>query len=628
MSALRKYLRVLAGLALASCSGGGVSPCIADQSCAPSDAVIACKTYATTCTGTQALCAVVGNAPDGSGCGPADVCSNGACVVACTPSQSCMPAIDAEPCTIYTTSCSANLTNTVCAASGDAVDGTNCGVGLACHAGACLASARTVSGVLQTLYTRDDGTQALVPGWPLEMTGANLTALVIPDESTSGYTTIAVTPGADGSFSVTNVPGRNYFIQVDVPSIGLNSLGETPLIARSLYETNLDHPDLTILVHGRPDRVLATQPTTVTFDITNLSPRFANSSNLKILSPQAGVFGIPIGSLLSPRVAAGATSILSALNWEQLGFLPDATKGDVTYFYERDFTVLQKGGSQGFFSFTSRYAANTTFSVADGSPATFSAALIDAPQTGNVSLNILSSKFAALSSAVNPSAVPSAAGVSLLALAPGGTWNLSLSQASLPVPLQLTSLMVLGDADPSNDIDFGPLTYGRFLSDTWQEALSWSYEYDISAAAGNGVLFGEVYSALMPVPSSPILLAPIIGPPLAPMIDGADAFLTQTGVGQGPTLSWSAPALGSATQYNITLSADQDPGVQAGEVATLTVSLYSRTSFTVPAGFLHAGRRYRGNITAINSPQTIDSPPLQSFLPIHQVGCDFVFFTP
>src|SRR5450631_784041 len=33
----------------------------------------------------------------------------------------------------------------------------------------------------------------------------------------------------------------------------------------------------------------------------------------------------------------------------------------------------------------------------------------------------------------------------------------------------------LGDADPSNDIDFGPLTYGRFLSDTWQEALSWSY---------------------------------------------------------------------------------------------------------------------------------------------------------
>jgi hypothetical protein len=121
----------LADVRLAAGSGGG-GACVAGGPCQPTDP---CKVGRLDCGGGGAVCTVVGNAFDGTACGSGQACLAGACEPLCVGGASCQPA---DPCRLGTLTCSAGSSTPSCTASALlAQDGTACGAGHVCHAGAC-----------------------------------------------------------------------------------------------------------------------------------------------------------------------------------------------------------------------------------------------------------------------------------------------------------------------------------------------------------------------------------------------------------------------------------------------------------------------------------------------------------
>jgi sugar lactone lactonase YvrE len=89
------------------------------------------------CGGGGQRCTVVGNAFDATPCGSGQACLAGACEPLCVGGASCQPA---DPCRLGTLTCSALSPMPTCTASALLVqDGTACGAGHVCHAGACQA---------------------------------------------------------------------------------------------------------------------------------------------------------------------------------------------------------------------------------------------------------------------------------------------------------------------------------------------------------------------------------------------------------------------------------------------------------------------------------------------------------
>ncbi len=113
-------------------SGGGGGACVAGGPCQPADP---CRVGRTDCVAGGQVCTSVGNAFDGTACGAGQACLAGACQPLCVGGASCQPA---DPCRLGTLTCTAVSSTPTCIASALLVqDGTACGAGHVCHAGAC-----------------------------------------------------------------------------------------------------------------------------------------------------------------------------------------------------------------------------------------------------------------------------------------------------------------------------------------------------------------------------------------------------------------------------------------------------------------------------------------------------------
>lgn len=113
------------------CNGGTCVPCQAGAACASASP---CKAAVISCTTGAAVCQDSGNKPEGSDCGGGKVCSAGACV-ACQAGLSCAPQ---NPCHSGLLSC-ANGTQ-ICSDTGTNVaNGAACGQDMVCFQGGCVA---------------------------------------------------------------------------------------------------------------------------------------------------------------------------------------------------------------------------------------------------------------------------------------------------------------------------------------------------------------------------------------------------------------------------------------------------------------------------------------------------------
>lgn len=632
-------------------NGSGPNQCISGAACTPSSGAAACQTYATVCTGNVSSCVATAQS-DGTACGGGNVCSAGACVAACVPGQTCTPA-QADPCHVFQTSCDSTLTQASCTPVAAFADGTECGNLQACTAGVCVpSSTRLVSSRLQTIYLHDDGTSEQRPGWDdVPAFGAQVTALVVPDSTDpTGYRTFPVTVGADSSFSVPDVPFGPYFIQVDAPSSRFGAAGQqVTVLERTLYEASTGAPDLSIVVAHRPDLQFDfTANPTVQFNVTQLAPVVAGDT-LRTFSSENMLnanFIATSRSTFTPPAVAGATSINATTSWiRAAGIDPDASKGDVTWIWQRR-TVPAPAGASLLNSLT--FARVSNFTVDPSTGGTLNAAMTAVPQTGRLP-RVSWSQFAALGPAIHPGATPSSAtqpfiGLDAIPLAssfPDEPLDALPREPSFIDPQAgagqffapqtfAAEATVAAPLGTTADADYSSIASGQFFDAAWRRTAQIFYSFDVPLVTSSGlastIVDGGLYRAFVQLDTLAQPVAPLISAPSSPQLAGNDAFAFQAGVGEQPRISWSAPAIGTATSYVVSIGPFKQ--FQNGDVALLTAVLFDQTEFVPPAGFLQAGIDYYGQITAVSSPAHLDDPILGLGVPIAQTSLLFGFFTP
>jgi hypothetical protein len=301
--------------------------------------------------------------------------------------------------------------------------------------------------------------------------------------------------------------------------------------------------------------------------------------------------------------------------------LPDASKGDVEFFYQRSTSPVGSGATQGVAHVATRFQRLDNLTLHDGVAGSASLTLADAPMTGSLRANLRNSSWASLLADANPAAKPdSTTGVSLLAI------PRSLDFPDQPGLAASTSLAwIKGPA--LQDADYGTVAYGQFLGPSWKEARYVLYMATADVpqpGTSTPYTMRPTFVSFEKMPADEAIV-PVLGPPRAPRIEGRDAFQAQTGVGLRPTISWSPPALGAATSYVVQIAATSaNPAIPL-----VSLYVYGVTSMQVPDGLLQSGTQYAITITSVSAPwDKLDRAPFRTGMPYSTSDCVTAVFTP
>ncbi len=98
-------------------------------------------------------------------------------------------------------------------------------------------------------------------------------------------------------------------------------------------------------------------------------------------------------------------------------------------------------------------------------------------------------------------------------------------------------------------------------------------------------------------------IVPLISPVQSPQIGGASLFTTQTLASSTPTVSWTAPTLGTPLQYSVVFIPVYYDSNANNTYGGARISFFTATtSVTVPPGVLAAAQPYVVEIMANRNP--------------------------
>jgi len=419
---------------------------------------------------------------------------------------------------------------------------------------------------------------------------------------------------ADKTFSVAGVPVGSYFLELEASTTGLAFLCPPTFDSKSLtivqlYELTSSTPDLAYVTSARPGVAIPQSPPSVTFNVTGMTTAGTRDLLFAVSSQAASfqLFGIP---------ATGTTSFNATFDW--IGGVPDSSKKDSVFVYQRNSGPIGSGPTLGTVARVTKFAKLVDLTVDAVNGASADVTLGDVTQMGSLTTDLRNSQAAALTADVNPGATLNGIILNVLAVPH------SLTYPDRPF-IDATSIFALSGTSAA-DIDYGTVSYGQFLDGFWKEERCILYAFGLPSAPG---IDAFIFSRESLPASTAGGIRPVIGPPKAPRVNGATAFTAQNGIGLQPTISWSAPGLGSPTSYVVDMVADSPCDLAAGQVAGVSAVVRSGTSFKVPPDILKAGIAYRVTITARQAPwETADVGPFRTGTPSAFAQCVSSTFVP
>ncbi len=180
----------------------------------------------------------------------------------------------------------------------------------------------------------------------------------------------------------------------------------------------------------------------------------------------------------------------------------------------------------------------------------------------------------------------------------------------MPSPLGAAAVPLLQATSPAFgfDVDGGQLSFGRFLPGEYQEYFEAAYELPapVAFSAGAAPLPGAVNHLLRrdAFAQAPNPVAPALGAPASPTIDGLDALAPQAGVSAAPLLAWLSPSVGLPTSIWVELwgLTSPDGATTEGILVASYLLAAEASSLLVPAGVLTPGATYAARLVARQVP--------------------------
>ncbi len=451
-------------------------------------------------------------------------------------------------------------------------------------------------------YWDESGSTAVPFNWsPI----APLVAVLVPQPDGSFQTLTG--SAVNGVLNIPNVPAGYFWLEIS---------------SREIYWTSsstfdMGHDYSVNMVTSTP----TTSTTTIDFQLTGLDPT-TDSGWVQVLLPGGPL--LPFESSTSPGSTVGAVGAM--------------INGNVDYSAYKDAFMMQYepaafGPVNGFV--LGPELSVTDLSLTSGAVNTISEAL--SPKVpASMPVAIKASEWVPLFDRIAPSAPSATGGVfaaSLQLYSPHqivtGAPNINLIWSPAPgkqgpafspscgSSSSLTGAPALPPA-LSSDFDAGEVQYSDPFPSNWLRSFTVMQCAAVSLALPGGSssqTFILTNTQSTPLPTSAI--APLISPVQNPKINGADLFTASTINSTAVTLSWSAPAVGTPTGYEVQIATPMTTPTGSSIYSTLTTLSTKQTSVTVPPSLLAANKTYVFLVTAVIDGQAdVETSPHHSALPV------------
>ncbi len=406
---------------------------------------------------------------------------------------------------------------------------------------------------------------------------SSLIAALVPN-GLGGFTSISGTGLANGTFTIPQIPKGKFWFQ----------------FGTSYVWTDEHKLDLDVYAYGRTDAVPASLSTLLTFNVTGLTPFVASdilqwySTNVNSVYAYLGDLNPSNMPLPGDTAMAGTTQ-----DWVDAGLLlVDTTKGD-----EPSLTQLRSvtAGTETYAVLSGLFKP-TSLVQTDGLPTTLNGVMAPVPQDEKVRMAWDRTPYATYQSQVNPSALPSFQRF-VVHTPPWGTKKGFIAATADLVNFYPSSLA-------TTSLDLGEAHFGNPFPHRWGQIYSINQNYSISYLAPGATHPRPIQGALStnslkePKQNRPMVQA--ISPVLGATINGADAFLAQSGLTTSPTLTWSKPTNGEADAYSVAVIHLFAQGLSTRAVTAATL-ITEKSSLTIPSGILQPGQSYVFRIRAIQA---------------------------
>jgi hypothetical protein len=287
---------------------------------------------------------------------------------------------------------------------------------------------------------------------------------------------------------------------------------------------------------GRPD-VTAAPGVTLSLAMTNMSA-WALGDVVMAWSANVGFYESLVFTSGTP--GAGDMTLTASAPW--FGYKVDGSKSDVLQLFQLG--THQTAGGLAYLTLDRTYDVapfammnNQTTQI----PATGNAAFL-APTQSPAFLAIDGGSYDGLAAAAAPS--PSSHTI-------GGTIYAAVTQDVIPSPPMFSFSR---DSSGATTLNFGNFYFGDPFPAAWQRRVS-IVESFAQSYTFNGVTSSLTAEVTTQVPFADAQSGTVVaklGPPTGVMIDGVSAF-TATTISTSPVISWSPPALGTPTDYEVTI---------------------------------------------------------------------------
>ncbi|HUS32326.1 MAG TPA: fibronectin type III domain-containing protein [Kofleriaceae bacterium] len=227
--------------------------------------------------------------------------------------------------------------------------------------------------------------------------------------------------------------------------------------------------------------------------------------------------------------------------------------------------------------------------------------VFSAPTAASLQLRIDSASFNQFATVVNPNVTNKTIDGSLFATVS--------TDAKAPPPLLAFSVPTTGVAS----LDFGTLSYGDPFATQWQRLMRVQAVFSVpyTYAGISGSRSATMTRVVTRATAAAGIIDAVLGPPTAPTIDNVDAFSATTST-TVPKLTWSPPALGTPTDYEVQAYEVTINGSTLKFTSVLKLTT-KQTSVRIPEGLLLGQRQYIFSIASrIRQGVDIYATPLQA----------------